>query len=58
MFNTIWLCSDGSRGEDRAALTDATELARRFASTTRLPAVIRPNAGVVIAETEAGRVST
>lgn len=49
MFKTILLCYDGSR-EGRAALTDGAELARRCGAAAHLLAVIRPNAGAVVAE--------
>jgi nucleotide-binding universal stress UspA family protein len=48
MFKTILLCYDGSR-EGRAVLTDGADLARRSGAAVHLLAVIRPNAGAVIA---------
>jgi len=53
MFKTILLCYDGSR-EGRAVLTDGAELARRFGAATHLLAVIRPNAGAIVAEAMLG----
>jgi nucleotide-binding universal stress UspA family protein len=49
MFKTILLCYDGSR-EGRAVLTDGAELALRFGAAAHLLAVMRPNAGAVVAE--------
>jgi len=49
MFKTILLCYDGSR-EGRAVLTDGAELAHRCGATVHLLAVVRPNAGAVVAE--------
>jgi len=49
MFKTILLCYDGSR-EGQAVLDEGAELALRFEADTHLLAVIRPNAGEVVAE--------
>lgn len=53
MFKTILLCYDGSR-EGRGALTDSADLARCCGATVHLLAVIRPNAGAVVAEAMLG----
>jgi nucleotide-binding universal stress UspA family protein len=53
MFKTILLCYDGSR-EGHAVLDDGAELALRLNATTHLLAVIRPNAGAVVAEALVG----
>lgn len=53
MFKTILLCYDGSR-EGRAVLSEGAELARRFGAAAHLLAVIRPNAGAVVAEAMLG----
>jgi len=49
MFKTILLCYDGSR-EGHAVLNEGAELAARFDADVHLLAVIRPNAGAVVAE--------
>jgi len=49
MFKTILLCYDGSR-EGQAVLDEGADLARRFNADTHLLAVVRPNAGAVVAE--------
>jgi nucleotide-binding universal stress UspA family protein len=53
MYKNILLCYDGSR-EGQAVLNDGAVLAQQFAASTHLLAVIRPNAGAVVAEALVG----
>jgi len=55
MFKTILLCYDGSR-EGQAVLDEGAELALRFEADAHLLAVIKPNAGEVIAEALAAEI--